>query len=60
MSPTTFASFNLYRVSDWVACNPTATRFISVGLAITVALAALLLGQDVSWACPNGGGGCPG
>ncbi len=59
MSPSSSLSFNLYRVSDWMARNPAATRAIAIGLAVTVALAALVFGANISWACPNGGGGCP-
>ena len=59
MSPTVYFSLHLYRLSDWVASNPTATKAILVGLAITVAAAALLFGHNISWACPKGGGGCP-
>jgi hypothetical protein len=48
----------MYRINDWVVRNPMAFRAITVGLALAAAAAALLLHQDISWACPNGGGGC--
>jgi hypothetical protein len=60
MSPTASLSLQMYRLSDWIARNPTASKAIMVGLALTVAAAALLFGHDITWACPKGGGGCPG
>ena len=57
MSISTHLTF-MYQVNDWVARNPVAFRAITVGLALAAAAAALLLRQDISWACPNGGGGC--
>jgi hypothetical protein len=35
-------------------------RAVTIGLALAAALAALLLHQDISWACPTGGGQCGG
>jgi hypothetical protein len=50
----------VYRLNDWIVRNPTATRAIAIGFALAATAAALLLNQDITWACPNGGGSCGG
>ncbi|MBI3763041.1 MAG: hypothetical protein HY260_14425 [Chloroflexi bacterium] len=57
MSLTSKLALGFYRLSNWTAANPAATRAAGLAFALAIALAAALFNPNLAAAGPTGGGG---